>query len=228
MDVGDRARLKDDSQIPPPYGRIREMGADGDDEWIIVRWDNGKTSGLMKPDEVKAIPSDPWHLLQDLLQTRAVLPGKFELASGRKSDWFIDCKRVILTGEGHALAGELILQHLEECDAVAGVVLGGCALASATTMAAYQHDMDIPALFVRKHSKDHGTERRVEGPIESGNVVLVEDVVTTGASTIRAIKGLSSVGFKVVKVVALVDREEGGREAIRCPFRSIYKRGDFE
>lgn len=157
------------------------------------------------------------------------------LSSGRTSDFFIDCKPTLLTARGHVLAGELMLDALRQipaAQAVAGVELGGCPLASAVSTLSQLRGRPVPALYVRKAAKEHGTRRLVEGPLVPGmHVVLLEDVVTTGGSTLRAAEVLRYSGALVVGVIALVDRVEGGAEAIqgaRLPFLSLYTRHDFE
>lgn len=158
------------------------------------------------------------------------------LASGRESDFFIDCKQTVLTAEGHALVGELMydaLSQLPACDAVGGVELGGCPLASAVSLISFQRGQGLPALYVRKAAKDHGTKKLVEGDrsLRPGlRVALLEDVVTTGGSSLKAVESLRAVGAVVVGIVALVDRQEGGAETIRSaelPFVSIAGKSDF-
>lgn len=158
------------------------------------------------------------------------------LASGKESDFFIDCKQTILGAEGHVLAGELMFEALAQlpaCEAIGGVELGGCPLASAVSLISFQRGQPLPALYVRKAQKDHGTTKLVEGDksIRPGMpVVLLEDVITTGGSSLRAVKALQQVGVVVVGIVALIDRLEGGREAIEAqglPLLSLATRRDF-
>jgi orotate phosphoribosyltransferase len=158
------------------------------------------------------------------------------LASGRESDFFIDCKQTILTAEGHALSGELLfdlLAELPECDAVGGVELGGCPLASAVSLVSFQRGRPLPALYVRKERKDHGSAKLVEGDkslFPGIRVALLEDVITTGGSSLRAVEALKTVGANVVGIAALVDRLEGGAETIRqagIPLVSLASRRDF-
>jgi orotate phosphoribosyltransferase len=172
----------------------------------------------------------------DLLRERSFKKGLFTLASGEKSDFFIDCKQTILTAEGHALAGELMFQALEQlppCEAVGGVELGGCPLASAVSLVSFQQGRPLPALYVRKSKKDHGTTKLVEGDksIRPGMpVALLEDVITTGGSSLKAVQSLKDAGVQVVGIVALVDRLEGGRaniEAEGLPLVSLATRRDF-
>jgi orotate phosphoribosyltransferase len=171
-----------------------------------------------------------------LLRERSFERKKVILASGKESDFFIDCKQSVLTAEGHALVGELMFDALAElptCRAVAGVELGGCPLASAVSLTSFQKGRPLAALYVRKEQKDHGSKRLVEGDraIEPDlPVVVLEDVITTGGSTLKAVEKLGQAGVKVVGVVALVDRLEGGADAIRAaglPLVSIATRRDF-
>jgi orotate phosphoribosyltransferase len=174
--------------------------------------------------------------LVDLLRVRSFERKRVILASGRESDFFIDCKQTILTAEGHALVGELMfdaLAGLPTCEAVAGVELGGCPLASAVSLVSFVRGRPLDALYVRKEVKDHGSRKLVENDksLRPGlPVVILEDVITTGGSTLKAVDKLKSVGATVVGVVALVDRLEGGAEAIRAaglPLLSICSRRDF-
>jgi orotate phosphoribosyltransferase len=159
--------------------------------------------------------------LIQLLTERSFERRKVILASGRESDFFIDCKQTMLTAEGHALVGELmfdLLSELPECEAVGGVELGGCPLASAVSLVSFQRGRPLNALYVRKAKKDHGTTKLVEGDksLKPGlKVALLEDVVTTGGSSLKAVESLKAAGAEVVGIVALVDRQEGGAETIR-------------
>jgi orotate phosphoribosyltransferase len=174
--------------------------------------------------------------LIELLRERSFERRRVILASGQESDFFLDCKQTILTAEGHALAGELMLGALAQlptCDAVAGVELGGCPLASAVALVSHQQGRDLPALYVRKARKDHGTTKLVEGDksmFGGIRVALLEDVVTTGGSSLRAVEALRQAGAQVVGVLALVDRNEGGADAIRhaeLPFVALSNRIDY-
>jgi orotate phosphoribosyltransferase len=172
--------------------------------------------------------------LLELLKTLAYRRGHFTLASGKTSDFFIDCKQAVLTAKGHHLCGELMLdalRHLPNCDAIAGVALGGCPLASAVSLMSQIRSRPIPALYVRKAAKDHGTQRLVEGDLTPGmRVVMVEDVVTTGGSTLKAVEILKKAGAQVVGVVVLVDRLEGGLENLQrtgLEVVALYTRHDF-
>ncbi|WP_437928294.1 orotate phosphoribosyltransferase [Sorangium sp. So ce291] len=171
-----------------------------------------------------------------LLRERSFEHKRVVLASGRESDFFIDCKQSVLTAEGHALVGSLMfeaLAALPRCEAVAGVELGGCPLASAVSLTSFLRGRPLPALYVRKEVKDHGSRRLVEGDrglVPGMPVAILEDVITTGGSTLKAVEKLGAAGASVVGVIALVDRLEGGAEAIRAaglPLVSICTRRDF-
>ena len=174
--------------------------------------------------------------LIQLLAERSFERRKVTLASGRESDFFIDCKQTMLTAEGHALIGELMFELLAElppCEAVGGVELGGCPLASAVSLVSFQRGRPLNALYVRKAKKDHGTTKLVEGDksLKPGlKVALLEDVVTTGGSSLKAVESLKAAGADVVGIVALVDRLEGGAETIRAsglPLVTLATRRDF-
>ncbi|MFO0738743.1 MAG: orotate phosphoribosyltransferase [Labilithrix sp.] len=169
-----------------------------------------------------------------LLRERSFARKKVTLASGRESDFFIDCKQTILTAEGHALVGELMLEAAgNEFDAIAGVELGGCPLASAASLISFQKGAPRDAVYVRKDAKDHGSKRLLEGDTKlapGASLVILEDVTTTGGSTLKAVAKLRDAGYVVRRVVTLVDRLEGGREALEAAgleLRAIYTRRDF-
>ena len=174
--------------------------------------------------------------LRDLLRERSYAKKRVVLASGRESDFFIDCKQTVLLAEGHALVGELLFEALRDfarLSAVAGVELGGCPLASAVALRSFQRGAPIDAIYVRKDAKDHGSKRDLEGNTHlpaGARVALVEDVITTGGSTLKAAEKLRAAGYEVVGVAALVDRLEGGRqnlEAAGLQVVALYTRDDI-
>ena len=179
-------------------------------------------------------PVDERTQLLRLMRLLSYRRGIVTLASGKQSDFFIDCKQTVLTAKGHALVGSLLLkalQHLPEHEAVAGVVLGGCPLASAVSLTSHLTGRPLQALYVRKEAKDHGTKRLIEGGVQRGmRVAMVEDVITTGGSTLRAVEVLQDAGVMVVGVAVLVDRLEGGTETLRqhgLDVVSLFTRHDF-
>lgn len=180
--------------------------------------------------------ADARHRLLELLRDRSFARKSVRLASGKESDFFIDCKQTVLTAEGHVLAGILMLDAALATgafDALAGVELGGCPLASAASMTSFHRGSPKDAVYVRKDAKEHGSKRLLEGDTRlppSAAIVILEDVTTTGGSTLKAVEKLRAAGYRVVGVVSLVDRLEGGRQAIEAaglPFSAIYTRRDF-
>jgi len=172
-----------------------------------------------------------------LLTERSYAKRDVVLASGRRSDFFIDCKQTVLTAEGHALVGEVMLDALAglpgKTNAVAGVELGGCPLASAVSLTSFQRSAPLDAIYVRKEAKDHGSARLLEGNTRlapGSRVAILEDVITTGGSTLKCADKLRAAGYELAGVVALVDRKEGGREAIEAaglPLVTCFTREDF-
>lgn len=175
--------------------------------------------------------------LLELLRTLSFERRKVVLSSGKESDFYIDCKKVALSAEGHWLIGRLLLQLLlARCPGargVGGLTLGADPLASAVSLTSYLWGQPLPAFIVRKEPKGHGTGAWIEGRdlIEAGaEVVLVEDVVTTGASTLKALERVREAGLVARHALALVDRMEGGREAVEaqgCAVTSLFRRTDF-
>ena len=212
------------------------------------------------------MPTDTRVALLDLIATLSFRLGDFTLASGHKSDYYIDCRTTTLHAEGGRLAGvvfyELLCEHMPHAAAVGGLTMGAdplvsnTASASAWALAEYNEILELstslslddedpgpaPTLIhgflVRKAEKAHGTGRRVEGFLHPGaQVVIVDDVCTTGGSTITAIEATREAGMNVAGVLCLVDREQGGRLNIErvlaeipsnrdIPFHSIYTATD--
>ena len=183
-----------------------------------------------------ALEGDRQRLLELLrrlsFERRAVV-----LSSGRTSDFYIDCKRTALTAQGHFLIGRLLYARLRALPtrvlAAGGLTLGADPLASAVSYTSYLAGDEVHAFLVRKEPKGHGTFAWLEGRsvlAEGDPVVILEDVVTTGASTLKAIERAQAEGLKVVGVIALVDRLEGGREAIEAKgfhLEALFTRRDF-
>src|SRR3989440_4262911 len=164
-------------------------------------------------------PGDLQRRLRDLLRERSVAHGDFTLASGRRSSFYIDARRTTMSGEGLALIGALGLERLAARgwapDLVGGLTLGADPVAYAIAAAAYAQGRQLDAFSVRKQPKTHGTGQRIEGCFTPGSaVVVVEDVITTGQSAADAISAVEAAGGRVLGVLAVVDREEGGRAAL--------------
>jgi len=155
--------------------------------------------------------------LLTLLAQQAYRFGDFSLASGKKSSHYVNCKPVSLSGPGLLSISSLFLKQLNESDsAVAGLTLGADPLVSGVVMLAAQSGINFSGLIVRKEAKGHGTGAWLEGPLPpKGSVITVlEDVVTTGGSSLKAVERLRSQGYLVNQVLAIVDREEGGVDAM--------------
>jgi len=173
------------------------------------------------------------HLLRELsFERRSVT-----LASGRPSDFYIDCRRTALTAEGHYLIGRLMLESVRrlcpDVRAVGGMTLGADPLASAISLTSYLAAQPLSAFIVRKEPKGHGTGQWIEGRallVKDDRVAIVDDVVTTGGSTLQAIQRVREDGLVPAGAFALVDRNEGGAEAIQAEgvsFSALYDRSDF-
>ena len=155
--------------------------------------------------------------LLTLLAQKAYRFGDFSLASGKKSSHYVNCKPVTLSGEGLLSISTLFLNQINVDDgAVAGLTLGADPLVSGVVMLAAQSGIDLSGLIVRKESKGYGTGAWLEGPLPpKGTIITVlEDVVTTGGSSLKAVEKLRTQGYLVKRVLAIVDREEGGENAM--------------
>ncbi len=183
-----------------------------------------------------ATPADRERLLE-LLRTQSYEKRQVVLSSGKTSDFYIDCKRTALTSEGHYLIGRMLLDAIRreapEAVAVGGMTLGADPLASAVSLTSWLAGHPMPAFIVRKERKGHGTGAWIEGRTnlkDGDTVAILEDVVTTGASTLRAVERVMEEGLLVAGAFALVDREEGGREALKergVPLFALFRRTDF-
>jgi orotate phosphoribosyltransferase len=142
---------------------------------------------------------------------------EFKLASGRMSNFYIDCRKVTHNAEGKYLIGNIVFNMIKDLpiDAIGGLTLGADPIADAVAYTAFLNKKAVNSFVVRKEQKDHGLKKLVEGDVQTGSrVVIVDDVITTGGSTIKAITAARTEGLEVELVIVLVDREEGGREEI--------------
>jgi len=172
--------------------------------------------------------------LLELLKERALEIRPVVLSSGKSSDYYMDCKRVTLSPEGAYLTGKLMLQMIRpDVGAVAGLTLGADPIVSAVSLLSYQDGRNLTGLIVRKEPKKHGTMSYVEGPaLQKGAMVaVVEDVVTSGASLLRAIDRIAAAGYRPVQALTILDRQEGGREAIEergFVLQALFTRDDLD
>jgi orotate phosphoribosyltransferase len=160
-------------------------------------------------------------VLVALLAERSTKRGLFTLASGKQSKYYIDARLTTMSPEGLSVIGPLALSTLQksgwDIDAVGGLTLGADPISYAISYASADSDHPLRAFTVRKETKAHGTGKLIEGPFREGDrVAVVEDVITTGGSALRAIEAVGAAKGIVAGVLALVDREEGGRQAIEA------------
>ena len=176
---------------------------------------DGKVACYIDDKRVSCKTWDDYHRdsLLDLIVRDAYEKGEYKLSSGRTSEHYVNCKPVTLSGEGLTIASALLLEFIEtDTAAVAGLTLGADPLVSGVAMAAWNKDWDVSALIVRKEAKGHGTGAWIEGPLPpaGSKVTILEDVITTGGSAIKAATRVRDAGYVVDRVVALVDRQENG------------------
>ena len=154
-----------------------------------------------------------------MLAERSVRRGSFTLASGRTSSVYVDARVTTMSPDGLATIGPLALEALARerltPDSVGGLTLGADPVSYAIAYASALAGRPIRAFTVRKEAKAHGAGRLIEGPFASGDrVVIIEDVITTGASALRAVEAVRAAGGQVIGILSVVDREEGGRERL--------------
>ena len=186
--------------------------------------------------------------LFNMLRTRAYQKRKVRLRSGRESDFYIDCKAVTLTREGADLVGSVCARALQDgahVEAVGGLTLGADPIAMAIALRSSLFPRKFDPFVIRKEPKDHGTEQWIEGPVKPGTpVCIIEDVITTGGSAMKAIDRARAAGLVVQRVLALVDRQEddGALNILRAladfgppnmtkrfpTLQAIFKREEFE
>ena len=155
-----------------------------------------------------------------MLAEKSFRLGNFKLSSGGTSDYYIDCRLTTLDAQGALLTGETVLQEIQsrgwQADAIGGLTMGADPIVVATSVISAQQGKPVNGFLVRKAEKTHGTGQRIEGFREKpARVVIVDDVCTTGASTIQAIEAAREYGFEIVGVMCLVEREEAGGRAER-------------
>jgi orotate phosphoribosyltransferase len=175
--------------------------------------------------------------LFELIRTRSFGRGKIMLVSGRESDFYFDLRPTTLHAAGATCIGELVVDALEgvAVDYVGGLEMGAVPIATAAAIASHRRGRDIGTFFVRKKAKDHGARKLVEGLVKGESlagkrVVILEDVTTTGGSSMQAVEAVRAEGAEVVLVLTIVDRLEGATEnfaAAALPFRALYTADEF-
>ena len=172
-----------------------------------------------------------------LIKERSFLRGEFVLASGKTSQYFLDMKPTMFDPEGSYVLAELLLDQLSDVNAdyVGGLALGAVPLISTLTMLSHQRNRPVSGFFVRKEVKDHGTKKLVEGlgkgeSLQGKKVVIIDDVTTTGGSSMIAVDAVEESGAEVILGLSVVDREQGAAETYakrNIPFRAVFSASDF-
>lgn len=172
--------------------------------------------------------------LKQLIDELAIQRGEFTLASGAQAKYYIDCRKVTLDSRGASLIGKLIFELLDEGDfpeAAGGMAIGADPITGSVVAYAGSQGRQLSGFIVRKEEKQHGTGKMVEGPISAGqSAVILEDVVTTGGSSIKAIDLAKEAGLEIKTVICIVDRLAGGREKFEdagYAFKSLFTIEDF-
>jgi orotate phosphoribosyltransferase len=172
----------------------------------------------------------------EIVKEKSYREGTFVLASGKTSHFYLDMKPTMLDPEGANLLAELIIDHLKQItdriDLVGGVAMGAVPLVSAVTVLSASKPKQLPGFVVRKQVKDHGTKKVIETSeaLAGKNVVILEDVTTTGESSMYAVEAAQQAGATVVLVLSIVDREEGAAEFYKSkniPFRWLFRLSEF-
>jgi orotate phosphoribosyltransferase len=191
----------------------------------------------MQPLRRQMPPHDYRAELFELIRTRSFGRGKIMLASGRESDFYFDLRPTTIHPAGATAVGELIADALEGTNAefVGGLEAGAIPIATAAVIASHRRGGKLQAFFVRKKPKDHGAKKLIEGlpkgeTLRGKNVVVVEDVTTTGGSSMQAVEALRAEGVNIVLVLTIVDRLEGAAEAFaaeKLELRALYTADEF-
>jgi orotate phosphoribosyltransferase len=173
--------------------------------------------------------------LQALIKEQALKFGNFTLASGKQANYYLDCKQVTLNARGACLIGESILEKIQSLgplpDSVGGMAIGADPITAAIITIAGLKKLSLTGVLIRKEAKGHGLQKYIEGPVQPGqSIVIVEDVVTTGGSSILAIERCQEFGLQVASVICIIDRLQGGEAnfaAKGIPLHSLFTIRDF-
>ena len=192
-------------------------------------------SARKMPAHKTANSSNRKERLKELLLTKSYLKGDFVLSSGEHSNVFFDVKMSSLNPEGAWLAADLILDKIkgQNIQAVGGIAVGACPIVSAICVRSYERGEPIPAFYVRKEEKKHGTQKKIEGlELRKGTrVLIVDDVATKGGSMLEAINPVKELGCVIAKTIVVVDREQGARERLKAEgyeLEALFMRRELE
>jgi orotate phosphoribosyltransferase len=173
----------------------------------------------------------PRDRLKELFHQRALQFGDFTLASGKKSAYYVNSKKVLFHAEAISLLGDMLYEATKDLDfqAIGGLEVGAIPMAAAALTAFHRNGRMLEGFFVRKQAKEHGSKERLEGQVKAGDrVVVIDDVLTTGGSVVQAIQAVEAAGAAVVRVVCICDRLQGAREALaKYDFRPLFTIRDF-
>jgi orotate phosphoribosyltransferase len=182
---------------------------------------------------MQSIQEDKQRLF-DILKKEAFFLGKIILSSGKESDYYLDARRVTLKAEGAYLCAKIILNLIknDQFAAIGGPTLGADPLVGALGVLSFEAGRPYNTFIIRKAPKPHGKQQQIEGPVipDGGTVILIDDVATTGKAFVESLDVLDKMGIKVKKCICLIDRNEGGREAVQargCELISIFKAEEF-
>jgi orotate phosphoribosyltransferase len=172
------------------------------------------------------------HKLLELFRSRALAFGKFKLASGKESTYYINSKKVLFHAEAIWLLGDVLWEMTRDLniDAIGGLEIGAIPMATAACLRYHENGRTLEGFFVRKEAKGHGSRQRLEGSVEHGQrVAVIDDVFTSGGSVIQAIEVVEAAGGVVAAVLCIVDRLEGAQEKLapRYEYRPIFTIEDF-
>lgn len=169
-----------------------------------------------------------------ILYKNAFFREKIVLSSGKESDYYIDARRVTLSAPGAALAGKIILNMIgdEKIDAIGGPTLGADPLVGALAVLSFQAGKPLNTFIIRKAPKPHGKQQQIEGPLlrKGAEVILIDDVATTGKAFLESLVVMKKEGFKVKKCICLVDRNEGSKESLAkegCSLEAVFNISEF-
>lgn len=169
--------------------------------------------------------------LKALLKEKAVKTGEFKLSSGGTSNFYVDAKQATLDPAGAYLTAKIILDKIKglNVDFIGGLTIGADPIAACAALLSKDSEKPVSGFIVRKQQKEHGLKKEIEGIIKpNSNVVIVDDVITKGSATLVAVKAVEKIGCKVKKIICLVDRQEGGAQALKdYDFDPIFKKEEL-